>query len=113
MILFQPPFDKRTKEREKYSIIAVCEKREAPHTEQRYASLIDRDSSNMCDSECPSLLTLPIELVYRILDHLEEWKILISVRDVCTRLNNITETYHRYQVNNGYRRNAVLDVPRR
>lgn len=64
----------------------------------------------MCDLELPSLLTLPIELIYRILDHLDEWNILISVRDVCTRLNTIVETYHRYQVNNVYRDNAVLDV---
>jgi hypothetical protein len=47
----------------------------------------------------PSLLTLPVEIVYRILDNLNELDILLSVRDVCTRLNAITDTYHRYQVN--------------
>jgi hypothetical protein len=45
-----------------------------------------------------SLLTLPIELMYGILDHLDELTILISVRDVCSRLNTITDTYHRYKV---------------
>jgi hypothetical protein len=45
-----------------------------------------------------SLLTLPVETVYRILDNLDELTILCSVRDVCTRLNLITDTYHRYKV---------------
>ncbi len=44
------------------------------------------------------LLTLPIELIYRILDNLDELTILLSMRNVCTRLNAITDTYHRYQV---------------
>jgi len=46
-----------------------------------------------------SLLTLPVEIVYRILDNLERLEILLSVRNVCTRLNAITDTYHPYQVN--------------
>lgn len=45
-----------------------------------------------------SLLTLPVELIYQILDHLDELTILFSVRDVCSRLNLITSTYRRYQV---------------
>ncbi len=45
-----------------------------------------------------SLLTLPIELVYRILDHLDDLTILLSVRDICIRLNAITDTYYRYKV---------------
>ena len=53
----------------------------------------------MVDKIRPSLLTLPVELVYRILDNLHEKAILLSVRNVCTRLNLITDTYHRYQVN--------------
>ena len=47
----------------------------------------------------PSFLGLAIELVYRILDNLDDFTILCSVRNVCTRLNMITDTYHRYQVN--------------
>jgi hypothetical protein len=47
----------------------------------------------------PSLITLPVEFVYRILDQLDELTILISFRDVCTRLNEIIDTYTRYQVN--------------
>ncbi len=45
-----------------------------------------------------SLDTLPVELVYRILDHLDILTILLSCRNVCTKLNNITDTYHRCQV---------------
>ena len=47
----------------------------------------------------PSLLTLPIESVYRILDQLHPLEILLSVRGVCSRLNAITDTYHPYTVN--------------
>jgi len=43
-------------------------------------------------------LTLPIELIYRILDNLDELTILLSMRNVCRRLDAITDTYHRYQV---------------
>jgi hypothetical protein len=46
-----------------------------------------------------SLLTLPVELVYRILDNLDQLSILLSLRNVCVRLNTITDTYYRYQVN--------------
>jgi hypothetical protein len=45
-----------------------------------------------------SLLTLPAELVYRVLDNLNEKVIFLSLRNVCTRLNIIVDTYHRYQV---------------
>ena len=47
----------------------------------------------------PSLQTLPIELVCRILDHLDLYDILLSVRNVCSRLNAITDIYHPYAVN--------------
>ena len=41
-----------------------------------------------------SLLTLPIELVYRILDNLDNVTIILSVHQVCTRLIfAITDTY--------------------
>ena len=53
----------------------------------------------MAASITPSLITLPIELVYRTLDHLDPVEILLSMRDVCTRLNAITSTYQPYQVN--------------
>jgi hypothetical protein len=49
-----------------------------------------------------SLLTIPVELVYRILDNLDQRTLLLSVRNVCTRLNLITDKYHRYKVNASY-----------
>lgn len=52
----------------------------------------------MTKTNSSSLITLPIELVYRILDHLNDITILCSIRNVCTKLNTIIETYHRYEV---------------
>jgi hypothetical protein len=45
-----------------------------------------------------SLHTMPVELVYRILDHLDDVTILLACRNVCTKLNAITDTYYRYKV---------------
>ena len=53
----------------------------------------------MSHHSTPSLLTLPIEPVCRILDHLDPVDILLSVRNVCSRLDAITDTYHPYTVN--------------
>lgn len=44
------------------------------------------------------LLNLPIYIIYRILDHLDELTILCSVFNVSTKLNNIINTYNRYEV---------------
>lgn len=49
-----------------------------------------------------SLQNLPIELVYRILDHLDQSVIIFSCRDVCTRLDAIIDTYRRYQVTSSF-----------
>ena len=53
----------------------------------------------MSDKVFPSLLTLPVELVYRIMDHLDDLAVLCSIRNVCRRINTIVDTYYRYQVN--------------
>jgi uncharacterized protein YkuJ len=45
-----------------------------------------------------SLHTLPIELVYCILDNLDVQAIFLSLSNVCQRLNTILDTHHRYQV---------------
>ncbi|CAF0878465.1 unnamed protein product [Adineta steineri] len=45
-------------------------------------------------------LTLPVEIVYHILDHLEVIQILFSMRNVSKRVNAIVDTYHRYQTLN-------------
>ena len=59
---------------------------------------ICRAHDDMSDSTDPSLLTLPIESVYRILEHLHPVDIILSVRAVCSRLNAITDSYQPYQV---------------
>ena len=53
----------------------------------------------MSSDTTSSLFVLPIELIYRILDHLQLKDVYLSVRNVCQRLDSITDTYHRYQVN--------------
>ena len=45
-----------------------------------------------------TFLTLPVELVYRILDYLDDWSLICSMRNVSTRINSIIDNYHRYQV---------------
>ncbi|CAF3881917.1 unnamed protein product [Adineta steineri] len=44
-----------------------------------------------------SFQTLPVELFYRIFDKLDILTIIISCRNVCARLNAITDSYDRYQ----------------
>ena len=56
-------------------------------------------TETMANQGIPSLINLPIETVCRILDHLDPLDILLSVRDTCTRLNQIIDTYQPYQVN--------------
>ncbi|CAF1411770.1 unnamed protein product [Adineta steineri] len=51
----------------------------------------------MFDKTTMSLHTLPVELVYRILDYQTDLTIVISMRNVCQRLNKIVDTYSRYQ----------------
>ena len=59
-----------------------------------------RENKSMSDTtvRTASFQTLPVELIYRILDYLDNVTILLSCRNVCTRLNNITNGYHRYRV---------------
>ena len=52
----------------------------------------------MSDNADGPLLALPIELIYRILDCIDILTIEISVRNVCTRLRAITDTYRLCQV---------------
>jgi hypothetical protein len=58
--------------------------------------------TSICDKMASSLLTIPVELVYRILDNVCERTIFLSLRNVCKRLNTIIDTYHRYQVNSSF-----------
>ena len=45
-----------------------------------------------------SLHTLPVHMVYRILDELDDKALFLSVQNVCQRLNTIINSYRRYQV---------------
>lgn len=45
------------------------------------------------------LLSLPIEVIFRILDELDEFTIIFYVRNVCTQLKTITDAYYEYKVN--------------
>ncbi len=58
-----------------------------------------QQSLSITDKIIPSFQTLPVELVYRILDQMDDFTMLYSMRDVCGRINRIVDTYHRYQVN--------------
>ncbi|CAF1007168.1 unnamed protein product [Rotaria sordida] len=51
----------------------------------------------MADNITRSLHTLPVDLVYHILDKLDRLTILLSLRNVCTSLNTIIDTYHQYK----------------
>lgn len=52
----------------------------------------------MSDNIPKRLHTLPVELIYLILDQLDQLTILLSCRNVCVRLNAITDMYSRFQV---------------
>ena len=45
-----------------------------------------------------SFLNLPLEIVYRILDHESDKTLFCSMQNVCQRLNKILNTYDRYLV---------------
>ncbi len=52
----------------------------------------------MFNSSTLSLATLPVDIIYRILDHIDVQDIYMSARNICQRLDNIIDTYKRYQV---------------
>ena len=52
----------------------------------------------MCPKRMSPLMSLPIELIYRILDHLDPFEIMLSACDVCLQLDQIIKTYPPYQV---------------
>ncbi|CAF1357999.1 unnamed protein product [Rotaria sordida] len=54
----------------------------------------------MKDKAIHSFLTLPVELVYRILDKLDTFTILCSMLNVCTRINVIVDDYRQHPIIN-------------
>ncbi len=69
----------------------------------------------MSDNVTASLLTLPAELIYRILDNVDILTIEVSFQNVCTRLKAVTDTYRQYPVNFDFIMNSVFlfGVPNR
>lgn len=59
---------------------------DTPYSDRQQVSLV------------PTLLTVPIEIVYRILDHLDDYALFCCAQNVCTHLNDIINTYNRYNV---------------
>ncbi len=52
----------------------------------------------MADQLKPSLLTVPIELLYRIFNYLDDFHIFCTMRNICTHMNTIIDDYRRYKV---------------
>ncbi len=46
-----------------------------------------------------SLLTLPVEILYHIIDYLDTPTIFLTLSNVCTYFRAISDTYNRYQLN--------------
>ncbi|CAF1302080.1 unnamed protein product [Rotaria sp. Silwood1] len=51
----------------------------------------------MAEKIKPSLYTLPTELIYRILNYLDDFNLFCTMRNVCTRINTIMDSYRRYK----------------
>ena len=58
-----------------------------------------KKKSTRFDNMVLSLHTLPVHMVYRILDELDNKALFLSIQNVCQRLDQIITSYHRYQVN--------------
>jgi hypothetical protein len=71
-----------------------------PYCTERVTFSSGTSSEKMSNNTIPSIMNLPVELIYRILDRLDPLDILTSVGtgNVCTRLDQIIETSHPYQV---------------
>ena len=64
---------------------------------QEACRIIERYSIYMVELTTPSLSTLSVELLYRILDYLRPSDILLSLHNVCTYVNTIVDSYYPYQ----------------
>lgn len=72
--------------------------------------IFHKHTTSMSQKIPSSLLELPVELVYYILREIDVISILFSLRNVCTRLNAITDSYYRYQVTLKFKNNDRLLV---
>jgi hypothetical protein len=89
--------DKKLHHHEKFSDTSYIKRYLKNNTVVRNTH-ITKETSSIHNKMTLSLHTIPVELVYRILDHLDPEKIFWSCINVCTKLNAITDTYYRYQV---------------
>ncbi len=78
---------------------AIPQSWETSAAKRTWINLKSKQIRFMSDKMILSLLILPVELVYRILDNLNDLNIVYSMRNICTRINTIVDSYHRYQVN--------------
>lgn len=53
----------------------------------------------MSNQMTASFLTISTESVCQILNHLSDYNLICSMKNVCQRLDEIVENYPRYQVN--------------
>jgi len=49
-----------------------------------------------------TLHTLPLDIVYRIFDHLSDKELFFFTSNICQRLNSIQMSYHRFRVSAQY-----------
>ena len=65
----------------------------------KISSLNKNIKDYMANYSAPSSLhTLPIELIYRIMDNLDGDALVYSLHDVCVRINTIMDKYEPYMV---------------
>jgi hypothetical protein len=68
------------------------------HTHHKKKSVQTQRFSSMTDQLKPSLLTLPVEFIYRIFNYLDDFHIFCTMRNICTHMNTIIDNYRRYKV---------------
>ena len=68
----------------------------------------EQNTSSFINKMVWSLHTLPVHLIYRILDNVDDFTMIVSCRNICKRLNDVTDSYYRYQVILDFIRNSVF-----
>jgi hypothetical protein len=63
----------------------------------------------MVNTNIYSLHTLPVEFIYRILDNLSLYDIVLRMINVSTRLDAIVCSYHRNEVSFIYRQMKIIE----
>ena len=58
----------------------------------------EKHMSTIVKHNCPSLDSLPVEILYRILDNVDGQTIALSFRNVCTKFKAIANSYNQYKL---------------